>query len=167
MINVFCIPEFESEFQKLRKNNSYGSLEADIRDYFFVENIQDVQSGSRLNGANEPAYIKKRLEGRGGFRVYFLLTIFGNTVHLMFVHPKTGKDGFDNITREYQAELYKRVLECRNSNDLFKITVDNGKLVFKHLSVLGENEIFEKVQVIEAKKEEGINPDENSNSATP
>ena len=36
----------------------------------------------------------------------------------MFVHPKTGAHGSDNITDESKAYLYKKVLECIQSKDL-------------------------------------------------
>jgi len=50
----------------------------------------------------------------------------------MFVHPKTGSLGYDNITDESKAALYKKVLTCIESNDLYKIELnDEGKkLVF-------------------------------------
>ncbi len=50
----------------------------------------------------------------------------------MFVHPKTGSLGADNITDESKALLYKRVLECIQTNDLFYVTVnaETNTLVF-------------------------------------
>ncbi len=49
----------------------------------------------------------------------------------MFVHPKTGSLGYDNITDESKALLYKKVLQCIHTNDLYELTVENAKLVFK------------------------------------
>jgi hypothetical protein len=50
----------------------------------------------------------------------------------MFVHPKTGSLGADNITDESKALLYKKVLECIQTNDLYKVTLnaENRTLVF-------------------------------------
>jgi hypothetical protein len=50
----------------------------------------------------------------------------------MFIHPKTGSLGYENITDESKALLYKKVLECIKTNNLYEVTVDNMKLVFKN-----------------------------------
>jgi hypothetical protein len=49
----------------------------------------------------------------------------------MFLHPKTGSLGYENITDESKAYLYKKVLECIKTNDLYEVTVENKKIVFK------------------------------------
>jgi hypothetical protein len=41
----------------------------------------------------------------------------------MFVHPKTGSEGSDNITDESKAKIYKDVLEAIKTNNLFNITI--------------------------------------------
>jgi hypothetical protein len=50
----------------------------------------------------------------------------------MFVHPKTGVYGADNITDESKAQLYKRVLDRIEQRDLYRLSVDsnNKYLVF-------------------------------------
>lgn len=45
----------------------------------------------------------------------------------MFVYPKTGSLGSDNITDESKAYLYKKVLECIKSKDLYRLSLDNSK----------------------------------------
>jgi hypothetical protein len=42
----------------------------------------------------------------------------------MFVHPKTGALGSENITDESKAYLYKKILECIKSNDLYQLTLN-------------------------------------------
>lgn len=42
----------------------------------------------------------------------------------MFVHPKTGSEGSENITDESKSLIYKEVLKCIKSNDLYQITLD-------------------------------------------
>ncbi len=49
----------------------------------------------------------------------------------MFVHPKTGSQGSDNITDESKAYLYKKVLECIQSEDLYKLSLDDSKKTIK------------------------------------
>lgn len=45
----------------------------------------------------------------------------------MFVHPKTGSQGSENITDESKAYLYKKVLESIQSKDLYKLTLNEKK----------------------------------------
>lgn len=74
-MTILCLEDFKLEFEKLKKKNSYSSIETDIREHFFNKNIQELISGTRLNNSDTTPYIKKRLKGRGGFRFYFLLII--------------------------------------------------------------------------------------------
>ncbi len=131
-MTIFCIEDFKIQFEKLKKKNSYSSIEDDIIEYFFDKKIQDLTSGTRLNNSDDTPYIKKRLNGSGGFRIYFLLIIKKKKIYLMFLHPKTGSLGYDNINDESKALLYKKVLECIKENNLYKVIVENKKLVFKN-----------------------------------
>ena len=49
----------------------------------------------------------------------------------MFLHPKTGSLGYDNINDESKALLYKKILNCIRTNNLFKVTVEDKKLIFE------------------------------------
>lgn len=84
-------------------------------------------SGTRLNNSDEAPYLKKRLGGRGGFRVYFLLIIKSESLYLMFVHPKSGPLGSSNITDESKRYLYKKVLGSIKTNDLYVVNFDKSK----------------------------------------
>jgi len=129
-MTILCLEDFKTQFEKLKKKNSYSSIEDDIIEYFFNKELQQLISGTRLNNSDTTPYIKKRLKGSGGFRVYFLLIIKDEKVYLMFLHPKTGSLGYENITDESKALLYKKILECIKTNNLFEVTVENNKLVF-------------------------------------
>jgi hypothetical protein len=129
-MTVFCLEEFKVQFEKLKKNNSYSSVEEDIIEYFFEKEISQLSPGTRLNNSDDTPYIKKRLNGRGGFRVYFLLVIRNEKIYLMFLHPKTGSLGYENITDDSKSLLYKKVLEKIKANDLYEVTVESKKLVF-------------------------------------
>lgn len=87
-MTILCLEDFKVQFEKLKKNNSYMSIEKDIIEYFFNKDIQLLASGTRLNNSDDTPYIKKRLNGSGGFRTYFLLVIKNEKVYLMFLHPK-------------------------------------------------------------------------------
>ena len=132
-MKIFCLADFKVEFEKLKPKNSYNSIESDVIDYFFNKSVQDLSAGTRLNNSSETPYIKKRINGKGGFRFYFLLIIKDENLFLMFVHPKTGSLRYENITDESKAYLYKKVLECIKTKELFEVNLDSEgkKLIFK------------------------------------
>ena len=130
-MTIFCLEDFKVQFEKLKKKNSYSSIEGDIIEYFFDKEIQQISSGTRLNNSDDAPYIKKRLNGSGGFRIYFLLLMKHENIYLMFLHPKTGSLGYENITDDSKALLYKKVLECIKTNNLYQVSVEKNKLVFK------------------------------------
>jgi len=74
--------------------------------------------------------IKKRLDGSGGFRVYYLLLIIKNNLYFMYVHPKTGSLGSSNIADKAHMKLYKKLLSSISENDLFELSLVDGKIVF-------------------------------------
>lgn len=129
-MTILCLEDFKIQFEKLKKKNSYSSIERDVIDYFFNKEIHHLTSGIRLNNSDDTPYIKKRLNGSGGFRVYFLLVIKNEKLYLIFLHPKTGSLGFENITDESKALLYKKALESIRTNNLYIVSVENNKLTF-------------------------------------
>jgi hypothetical protein len=126
-MELYCLEDFKVEFEKLKSKKSYRTIEQEIINYFFDKTLVQLRSGTRLNHSEEVPYIKKRLGGRGGFRIYFLLVIKNESIYLVFVHPKTGTQGSENITDESKAYLYKKVLECIESRDLYKLILDDSK----------------------------------------
>jgi hypothetical protein len=130
-MNIFCLEDFKVQFEKLKKKNAYSSVEEDVIAYFFGKQMHQLYSGTRLNNSDDTPYIKKRLNGSGGFRMYFLLVIKNENLYLMFIHPKTGPLGYENITDNSKALLYKKILESIKTNDLHKVTVENNRLVFE------------------------------------
>ena len=132
-MNIYCLDDFKVEFEKLTSKKSYNDLEQVIINYFFNRSVVDLCSGIRLNNSEESPYIKKRLKGRGGYRIYFLLMILQGNVYLMFVHPKTGSEGSENITDESKAFLYKKVMKYIKSNNLYHLTINDNQdtLFFK------------------------------------
>jgi hypothetical protein len=129
-MNVFCLSEFKSQVEKLRRKNSYSGIDEEIIEHFLEKKLSDVQTGVRLNGNCPNPYIKKRLDGRGGFRVYFLLVIIKESIYLMHVHPKTGPYGQESVSDSLKKSLYKDILDAIESNNLFSVTSENQKLVF-------------------------------------
>lgn len=131
-MTVYCLEDFKVQFDKLKRKNSYKSLEKDILNYFFAngKEITAFLEGTRLNGSSEIPYIKKRLRGSGGWRFYYLIVIKNESLYLMFFHPKTGSDGAENIADDFKASIYKKVLNCIKSNNLYEVKKDQEKLIF-------------------------------------
>lgn len=126
-MQIYCIENFKKEFIKLISKSSYKHLESEVIDYFFNKPLKSLLSGVRLNNNDEAPYIKKRIGGRGGFRCYFLILIKNELLYLMFVHPKSGSRGADNITDESKALIYKEVLHSIESNQLYILTLNENR----------------------------------------
>src|ERR1700685_1311951 len=109
-MTIFCLDDFKTEVERLKRKNSYRDIEPDLIKYFFNTSIDKLKSGTRLNNSEITPYIKKRINGSGGYRIYYLLIIKEEKVYLIYVHPKTGPFGSPNITEEAKAELYKDAL---------------------------------------------------------
>ena len=134
-MNIYCLDDFKVVFEKLNSKKSYNTIESDLIEFFFNKSVEELSSGTRLNNSDDTPYIKKRLRGSGGFRCYFLLIIKNESIYLMFVHPKTGSKGSENITDESKAYLYKKVLECIKSEDLYKLTLDETQTKINFVKV--------------------------------
>lgn len=125
-MKIYCLEDFKVEFEKLISKKQYNSLQQEIINYFFNKSVEELSSGTRLNNSSDSPYIKKRLQGSGGFRCYFLLILKNKNLYLMFVHPKTGALGASNINNESKSYLYKKILECIKSDDLYEMKLSEG-----------------------------------------
>ena len=136
-MNVFCTPEFKLEYEKLSKNNSYKNLGRQIIEAYLGKDINSCLSGTRLNGHSPNPFIKKRLDGSGGGRLYVLLVIKDDNAYFTFVHPKTGSAGYENISDNKKAELLETVYECIQEDGLFKVSCCEKRenLIFNLLEV--------------------------------
>ncbi len=130
---LYCIEDFYDEYEKLRKNNSYKEIKQQVIENFLDKDMEALKSDTRLNNSDDFPYIKKRIGGRGGFRVYYLVVVRDSNVYLMFVHPKTGKFGSSNITDEAKKLLFKKVIACIEQDDVFEVTLcrETDELIFE------------------------------------
>ncbi len=124
---IFCIEDFKREAERIGHKNSYKDLDEEIISNFFNKTFEEVISGRRLNQDSKRPYIKKRLAGRGGYRIYLLAYIEKKLIYLLFIHPKTGSEGSENITDEYKALLLKNLVNSLKSGNIYKVnaTKDN------------------------------------------
>ena len=129
---VFATPEFTKEYDKLIKNNSYKDFTQDIINSYFGKEFDICLSGTRLNGNSINPFIKKRINGSGGGRLYLLAIISKESIYFTFLSPKSGSQGSDNLTDEKIAELLESVYVCIKKSDLFTVTAsaNNKDLIF-------------------------------------
>jgi hypothetical protein len=133
-MDIFCIPDFIRELERLRKKNSYRDIDELLIKEFFGDIPITIKSGDiNLNQSQIMPYIKRRVMGRGGYRIYFLLLVKNDIIYLAFIHPKTGTFGSENIKTAARTQFPKIILEAiKSKKNLFRVTVDENKaqLVF-------------------------------------
>lgn len=136
-MDVFCIEEFKSQFETLKKNNSYKDLEKTLVEELFLDsNTEKFKNGARINGSNEEPYLRKRFSGSSGYRCHYLLVVTKNKLYLMYIHPKTGALGFDNTSNDFNKHLYKELLKSIKNKNYYQLSSNDKKeLVFKHVSI--------------------------------
>ncbi|WP_201987696.1 hypothetical protein [Hymenobacter rubidus] len=133
-MTLYCTEEFKREFERLEKSSSYAGIGAVLVKTYCGATFDEARSGDLLNDLVTAFFVKKRLEGRGGFRFYVLAVIKDESIYLTFVHPKTGRHGADNITKAKHHELLKEVLRLRKQGgimyELKPVASDSQKVEF-------------------------------------
>lgn len=137
-MRYYCLKRFKEDYNALLKKKSYSCVESELYNYFFGKTVEQLKTGANLNNSPITPYIKKRLKGRGGFRLYFLLIIIEENLYLMHIHPKTGSMGKENITDDEKKELYKEISKAIKSNNLLEVEFSNNKLTFSEIKVVKE-----------------------------
>lgn len=136
-MKVFSTLEFKNEFEKLIRKNSYKYLSEEIISCYLGEkDIKDCLEGTKLNGHSPNPFIKKRLGGSGGSRLYLIAVIKRDSIYLSFIHPKAGALGYENISNSKKTQLLNDVVFCIENNNLFEVTCceNNKTIVFKESS---------------------------------
>lgn len=121
-MKIFSTPEFKSEFEKLIRKNSYIYLHAEIIQCYFDKKIEECLSGVKLNGHSPNPFIKKRLNGSGGSRLYLFAFTLDNSIYLSFIHPKSGNLGYENVSNIKKTQLINDIVDCIKNNDLYFVT---------------------------------------------
>lgn len=125
-MELCCTEEFKQELEKLRKNGSYSNIESILADAYCDVTFEQANTGDLLAVMPGMTYLKKRLEGSGGYRFYLLAIVKGEKIYLGFVHPKTGRYGGDNVTSEKKKSILKELLAAIKSQQLYKIERDTS-----------------------------------------
>ncbi len=136
-MKIFSTPEFKNEFEKLIKKNSYKYLSDEIISCYFDKNISDCLDGTKLNGHSPNPFIKKRLGGSGGARLYLVAVITKDSIYLSFIHPKSGALGYENVVNTKKTQLLNDVVQCIKNNDLYEVSCcENRKNLIFNKSIV-------------------------------
>jgi len=128
-------PDFITEVRKILKSKAHADCENALIESIYkktMDEIVQVGSTKKIGGTNETPFVRKRLEGAGtgksgGYRLYFWAFKVDDEIHLLFIHPKTGRRSSTNITSEYQKQLAKDFVGLRDNGDMILTKLSKTK----------------------------------------
>jgi len=129
-MEIYCLPEFKKEYERLCKKDSYSDLTHEMIECFFNKKFSDCLTGKNLNQSTIAPYYKRDIGGRGGYRLYYVALIKSEKIYFGFVHPKTGSMGSSNTTDDFRGQLIKDILRSITSNDLLKVSFTDKSIKF-------------------------------------
>lgn len=121
-MKIFATLEFKDEFEKLIKNKSYKYLSKEIITNYLDVAFSTTLSGTKLNGDSPNPFIKKRIGGSGGSRLYLLAVVIKEAIYFTFVHPKSGALGYENINDDKKTQLLKDVYESIKTGNVLEVS---------------------------------------------
>lgn len=125
-MKIFAAKDFLTEYAKLakKKKGPYGNIEKDIEGWFRSHYTFELiwASNYSLRDSGHCRIIKVRIinskAGKGssaGFRLLVLCNQKTQSVGLMYLFPKTGNAGRDNIDENQEKKYISRFLEEHKS----------------------------------------------------
>jgi hypothetical protein len=134
-MKLYCVEDFKSAVENLQKSKPYRDIQKTVIEHFCNKEISEISNGTNLNNNTVTPYIKKRLNGSGGYRIYYYLIVKDDRSYLMYIHPKTGPEGSDNVTTEGRTLFLKNVLDAISTNNLYEVTCnkEKTKLIFEKI----------------------------------
>ncbi|GAB3016503.1 hypothetical protein GCM10027284_39460 [Cyclobacterium sediminis] len=67
------------------------------------------------------------MKAGGGFRIYYYIIVINDSLFLTALHPKVGKLGKSNLSKDEIKSAQKRFKENYENRNYFKITLDRKK----------------------------------------
>jgi hypothetical protein len=128
---ICCTRAFKDEFDKLIKNNSYSGITIALKDYLKVDTLADLAGGDLLNRSPQFPFLKDRIEGSSGFRIYQFLHYKSDRAVLGYIHPKTGAKGRQNTTVNERKDILNQITQSIKSNDLLYLSLIDDGITFK------------------------------------
>lgn len=136
-MGVYCTKQFKSEVERLLKKNSYQSLQELLINNYCDVSFDEAATGRVLSAlpTGNPTlfYLKKTLDGSGGYRAYVLAFIKEQDIYLGFIHPKTGVYGMANTSDGKRKEIMREVIKASKSGEVYIMSKDpknNTRILF-------------------------------------
>lgn len=130
-MEFYCIPEFRSEFNSLLSKNNYCDLSELLFEEFSEINLDDLKSGTNLLPGQGVYYIKRRISGSSGYRIYYVIDEKNNKVYFGFIHPKTGPEGIANIGPKFKKDNFKNIFSAVKNGSLKKVKFSDGNFIIE------------------------------------
>ncbi|MEZ4850542.1 MAG: hypothetical protein R3B93_18400 [Bacteroidia bacterium] len=127
-MEIKCTQSFCDQFSRLKRKKSYRDLEALLAKFFHEKEFKDLLSGARIHDTPGKPFIKKRLGGSGGYRLYYIADENEENIYNLVIYPKTGPDAQANITDAEKVECIRELVNAKKKGNLFVCRIDeNGK----------------------------------------
>lgn len=127
-MQVYVTHTVAAEIVKIEKKPSYANLRLLL--YKFVISHPTAAScliGTRLNiGAAWP-FVKVRLGGRGGYRLYYSILIKEEELIISAVYPKFGALSIKTLGPEATNRAYSEAITSCKSRNMLPVTLDHEK----------------------------------------
>ena len=129
-LEIRCTAEFKKQFDKLCKNKSYRHLEKNFIEGVLNSDMNTLCVGTTLAIRENFRLIKERLGRSRDFRMYYLAYPSVDIIHMLYLHPKTGSMGMDNISSSFRDELLASVEMDIRLDSYFNMEAQFNKLRF-------------------------------------
>lgn len=129
-MKIYASKTYLNEFNKLakKKKGPYCTIEKDVKDWFKEHNtFEKIWKSNYPLRESGPIRINKvrisnsqfKKGSSSGFRLITFCNESTKTVGLLYIFPKTGPSGMDNINDEFEKKLIKSYLEECKANTIF------------------------------------------------
>lgn len=111
---------------KMEKKPSYSNLR--LLFYGFIKSHETAESwkvGSLLNRGAEWPFVKGRIAGRSGYRIYYLILIKQDEVIISAIYPKFGSLGINTLGHEARNAAYSDSILAYKSRDMRLVIIDD------------------------------------------
>ena len=123
-MEIKCTPVFFQNLRKIERKPSHKKIESLISDHFFNKEFSDLLSGMRIHDIPRKPFIKKRLGGKGGYRIYYVADENEEIIYLLYLHPKTGAFSQSNITAEQKVNCLKELVYSKKKKELLSLSLN-------------------------------------------
>lgn len=137
-MTIFCTQSFEDNLLNLKKKNSYFAILEDVCNYFKDKDILELHitrdiinttpSIYSLNKYRIPNSNMKRGKS-GSYRCICICSPKTNCIYLGCIYPKTGSDGFDNLSKQAYKEIASNISQSIENKSLKRLDIDTQTLM--------------------------------------